>query len=213
MQAVDIQKVVVTRTEGGWTFSGDGNLAGWSVATGYLVGPPKPPALGDAPAQPGRPLDMPLASAVRTERPVARRIRRSASGLGAGGTRNTTSCVNVRDHLPLRPARAERIGAAGDRANPLAHDAPEHDHAAVRGAEMLERVHRDGPLARLSVEVPRGDSVVRRRGDRRTVRSPASPPAPARAPRPDPPAPARSSSCGCRRLARPRDDHRPASPA
>jgi len=96
---------------------------------------------------------MPLASAVQDG--AAGGTQDPPVGLGAGRRRDAKHDVlrERPDHLPSGrrvpngsvPRATARIPSRTMR--------PEHDHAAVRGAEMLERVHRDGPLARLSVEV------------------------------------------------------------
>src|SRR6266436_5733395 len=46
-----------------------------------------------------------------------------------------------------------RVAPGSHRANALAHDLAEHDHAAIRRGEMLEGVHGDVALARLRVVV------------------------------------------------------------
>ena len=97
---------------------------------------------------------------VTARRPVSRTRRRSASGVAAGGISQHQILGVGGDHLPLRPVRAPRILARRHRADAVAHDAPEHDHAAVRRGEMLERVDRDRALARLRVVV-RGEALAR----------------------------------------------------
>ena len=84
-------------------------------------------------------------SAPITERPVACRSSRSASGHAAGGIRSTASCVNVRMIFASRECCSPGITADRDRADPVADDAQEHDHAAVCGSKMLEGVDRDWP--------------------------------------------------------------------
>ena len=98
-------------------------------------------------------------------------------GIAAGGTRSTMSCVNVGMVLPSGQ-RVPVVLAARDRADAVAHDPPEHDHAAVRRApDARARGPRSsaGSTARRS----RPDAAgARRRGGRPTGRSPAAPPAP-----------------------------------
>ena len=76
---------------------------------------------------------------------MACRSSRSASGHGAGGIRSTASCVNVRMIFASRECCSPGITADRDRADPVADDAQEQDHAAVCGSKMLEGVDRDWP--------------------------------------------------------------------
>ena len=84
---------------------------------------------------------------------MARSTSRSSSGVAAAGARTTTSCVKVRITLPSGQRGPERVLASSHRAHAVAHDAAEHDDAAIGRGQMLERVHGDRPLARLGVEV------------------------------------------------------------
>src|SRR5882724_8612058 len=104
-RASGIQKIVVTPTEGGWTFSGDGNLAGMVSGNRVSRAAPQAPRARRRPGAAGAPLDLPLASAV--QHGAAGGAQEPPVGLGARRCRDAKYDVlrERPDHLPLRPAR------------------------------------------------------------------------------------------------------------
>src|SRR4030095_15719943 len=64
MRALGIQKIVVTPTDNGWTFSGDGNLAGMVSGNREPQRAPKPPRARRRPRAAGEPLGLARAVAV-----------------------------------------------------------------------------------------------------------------------------------------------------
>ena len=104
-------------------------------------------------------------------RPVSRNSRLSASASGSGGMRSTVSCVYV--WIGRAGARVSSFGSSTgrDRADAVADDLAQHDHAAVgrcRDARARGRRSAAGSTARRS---PPGAAAAPRRAGRSTGRS------------------------------------------